>query len=454
MDMQRGSRKFLAVVIIAFLVVTLRPGNAAENSPVTALANRVAALTREVEGLEDQNAIEILQRTYGYYMDKALWTQVADLFTENGTIEVDPAGVFVGKARVRQYLQSLGPDGPQEGRLIDQMQLQPIISIADDGNTARGRWHSLVMAGWHKQKAYWGTAIYENEYRKEQGVWKISRLHAYNIMYADYAKGWGASALAGFWPGQAPQPDRPPTTKHRPYPEKYFVPFHYENPVTGGRVQGQDAAVQPSVPPGKLDQALSDLGARLERLNDVQSIERLQHVYGYYLDKQQWDTLSDLAAADGTIEIAQRGVYVGKQRVRDNLNLYGEPGVHHGVLHNHIQLQPVIHVSADGKTAHARARALSMLGTYGRVGVWGGSLYENEYVKENGVWKFKHDHLYTTMFTTYDEGWAAAPRAAPGISKDNPPDLPPSIVYEAYPKTFIPPFHYPNPVTGTVIVTP
>ena len=439
--------------IVLLLAIAPGSGSRAEDT-VMALNNRVAALAREVQQLEDQNAIEILQRTYGYYMDKALWTQVADLFTEDGTIEVDPAGVFVGKARVRQYLRSLGPEGPQEGRLIDQMQLQPIISIADDGSTARGRWHSLVMAGWHKQQAYWGAVIYENEYRKEQGVWKIARLHACNIMYADYARGWAESAVASFWPGQSPVPDRPPTTTHRPYPEKFFVPFHYENPVTGRHVHGKAAGVRASVPTGKLEQALSDLDTRLERLNDVQSIERLQSVYGYYLDKQQWDTLADLAADDGTIEIAQRGVYTGRKRVRDNLNLYGEPGVHHGVLHNHIQLQPVIHVSADGKTAHARARALSMLGTYGRAGVWGGSVYENEYVKENGVWKFKHDHLYTTMFTTYDEGWAAAPRAAPGISKDNPPDLPPSIVYEAYPKTFIPPFHYPHPVTGALIGMP
>jgi hypothetical protein len=405
-----------------------------------------------VQLLEDHNAIEILQRTYGFYIDKALWTHAADLFTDDATLEIDNSGVFTGKARVREYLFSLGPEGPQEGRLIEQMQLQPVIHVSPDGTTAKARWRSLVMAGEHQKQAYWGSVIYENEYRKENGLWKIAGLHAYHIMFTEYTQGWGEHAVADIWP-RTLAPDQPPTREHKSYPDHFFVPFHYENPVTGRPVYA-GAAAQTAVPPEQLEQALGDLDARLERLNDVQSIERLQNVYGYYLDKQQWDTLADLMAEDGTIEIAQRGVYVGRKRARDSLNLYGESGVHHGVLHNHIQLQPVIHIAADGKTAHMRSRALSMLGTYGRVGVWGGSVYENEYVKENGRWKFKHDHLYTTMFTTYNEGWAAAPRAAPGVSKDNPPDLPPSIVYEAFPKTFIPPFHYPHPVTGAEVRAP
>ncbi|MBF8270220.1 MAG: hypothetical protein HW386_1929 [Gammaproteobacteria bacterium] len=453
--MYKKQQNILSTISFYCFMFYTGAGIAAEDASLTALSDRVVALSREVQLLEDQNAIEILQRTYGFYMDKALWTQVADLFTDDGTLEIGPSGVFVGKVRVKDYLLSLGQEGPQEGRLIDQMQLQPVIHIANDGNNAKGRWRSLVMAGQHQGQAWWGSVIYENEYRKEGGVWKIARLHGYNIFYTDYAKGWAESAVASIGPDQPLAPDLPSTTEHTSYPEQFFVPFHYQNPVTGTAVDV--AAAIPDLTPIEsdiLEQTLSDLNTRLERLNDVQSIERLQHVYGYYLDKQQWDTLANLVADDGTIEIAQRGIYAGKKRVRDNLNLYGEPGVHHGVLHNHIQLQPVIHVDADGRTAHARARALSMLGTYGRAGVWGASVYENEYVKENGIWKFKHDHLYTTMFTTYNEGWAAAPRAAPGVSKDNPPDLPPSVVYEAFPKTHIPPFHYPHPVTKVEVRTP
>lgn len=446
------------IITTAVVICLLFPGrgNGADNAAVAALQKRAAALALEVQQLEDVNAIETLQRSYGYYMDKAFWSYAADLFTDDATLEIGTSGVFTGKDRIRAYLFSLGKEGPQDGRLINQMQLQPVVHVSADGKHAKGRWHSLVMAGHYKDKAYWGSVVYEDEYRKENGIWKIAALHAYNIMYTDYAKGWAKDAQADIWPGQRPAPDRPSTMDVKSYPDKYFAPFHYPNPVTGGAVDFANAgqAREAPVPAGRLQETISSLGKRLQRLNDINDIERLQHVYGYYLDKQQWDDLAALSADDASIEIAQRGVYTGRKRVRDNLNLYGEPGVHYGVLHNHIQLQAVVHIADDGRTAHARARALSMLGTYGRAGIWGGSIYENEYVKENGVWKFKIDHLFTTMFSTYDEGWAAAPRPAPGISKTNPPDKPPSIVYEAFPKYYVPPFDYPHPVTGEAITVP
>lgn len=427
----------------------------AQDGQLIALNDRVAVLTQEIQLLEDHDAIETLQRTYGFYVDKALWSHAADLFTDDATFEAGNSGVYRGKQNIRDYMFSLGVEGPQEGRLIDQMQLQPVIHVSPDGNTAKARWRSLVMAGWHRQKAYWGSIIYENEYRKERGGWKISKLHAYNIMFTEYDKGWARHAADDFWPGQRPEPDQPSTTEHKSYPDKYFVPFHYENPVTGKPVAfNTTGQMERSVSPENIKDAINKLAHRLGRLEDVHNIERLQHIYGYYLDKQQWDLLAGLFTDDGSIEISQRGIYAGKDRVRDNLNLYGEQGVHHGVLHNHIQLQPVVHVAEDGNTANVRSRALSMLGTYGRVGVWGGSVYENEYVKENGVWKFKKDHLFTTMFTTYNEGWAAAPRGAPGINQDNPPDLPPSEVYQAFPAAHMPAFHYPHPVTGEVITLP
>ena len=447
---------WIRLIVCSALLFPLA-GSGAEDTTVVALQQRVAALSREVQQLEDVNAIETLQRTYGFYMDKALWSYVADLFTDDATLEIGNSGVFVGKDRIKQYLFSLGKEGPQKGRLIDQMQLQPIVHVAADGRHARGRWHSLVMAGHYKQKAYWGIAIYEDEYRKEGGVWKISKLVAHNIMYSDYARGWARDAHEDIWPARKLAPDRPSTIDTRSYPDKFSVPFHYPNPVTGGPVIFADAGQPPAVetvPADRLAQTIQSLGKRLGRLNDINAIERLQHVYGYYLARQQWDDLAGLSAADASIEIAQRGIYTGRQRVRDNLNLYGEPGVHYGVLHDHIQLQAVIHIDSDGKTAHARARALSMLGTYGKVAILGGSVYENEYVKEGGVWKFKIDHLYTTMFATYKEGWAMGPRPAPGISKTNPPDLPPSVVYQAFPQPNMPPFDYPHPVTGAVIKVP
>jgi hypothetical protein len=197
-----------------------------------------------------------------------------------------------------------------------------------------------------------------------------------------------------------------------------------------------------------LEATVAALEQRVERLRDVDEIENLQSIYGYYLDKALWDPLADLFAEDATIEVAQRGIYVGKKRVREALELFGPQVLRDAHLHNHMQLQPVIHVAPDGQTAKLRSHAWSQLGTHGQRGFWMGGVYENEFVKVDGVWKFRKDHVYTTFSAFYDGGWALESRPAPGINKTLPPDLPPSDVYQAFPGVYVPPYHYQHPVTG------
>ncbi len=160
-------------------------------------------------------------------------------------------------------------------------------------------------------------------------------------------------------------------------------------------------------------------------------------------------------ADDGTIEIALRGVYVGRAAVRRNLNLYGQAGLDDGVLHNHMQFQQVIHVAPDGRTANLRSRALSMMGNFERNATWMGGTYENEFVKIDGRWLFHRDHQINTYFTPYETGWKdLAQRPAPGVTESNPPDRPPSYPFDMYPKNFLPPFHYVNPATGKPYTAP
>ena len=47
-----------------------------------------------------------------------------------------------------------------------------------------------------------------------------------------------------------------------------------------------------------------------------------------------------------------------------NLNLYGQTELDDGVLHNHMQFQPVVHVAPDGLRANLRSWALSMMGNF------------------------------------------------------------------------------------------
>jgi hypothetical protein len=407
----------------------------------------LARVQQIVTQLEDERAIEILQRTYGYYVDKNLRTQIADLFTEDGTLEIGGRGVFEGRQRIVRYLQWQGDPVQKvtQGRLYDHTQMQPVIHVAPDGFTAKGRWRALVFGGDYGGRSIFGDCIYENEYRKVRGVWQISKLHAYFVMYSDLESGWGVRATPNTRPDAAVPPDRPPTVVYDMYPGVITAPLHYENPVTGKPVFApltrSPAATETPV----------KLAGRLSRLEDARAIEYLHNAYGYYLDRWQWDDVTDLFAEKGTIEFAQRGVYVGKPRIRLSLELFGPQGLHQQEVFDHPQYQPVVHVAEDGNSAKARVREFGMEGKYGVDASISGGVYENEYVKEDGVWKIQSLHLHTTFVADLMKGWSAGPRPAPGADATLRPDRLPSVRYQSFPLYHMAPFHYPHPVTGVLV---
>ena len=421
----------------------LRAGAPASGSAGERLAEarRLAALVR------DEHQIEVLQRTYGYLVDKNLWTQIADLFTDDGTLEIGGRGVFVGKARVLQYLKYLG--APERGKLYDHTQMEPVVTVASDGLTARGRWRALIFgADQSKRMDFLGDAIYENEYRKENGVWKIAKLHAYFVLYTDFQRGWGVT----FWALTTPEvdlpPDRKPSARYEIYPGNTFVPYHY---MRGSSWPQPAASGLESVPAAQLKSAAAALDTELTRLEDTDAIENLQNAYGFYRDKWQWDDATKLFAAKGTREVAQRGVYVGREHVRRSFDLDGPAGLRQGEVAEHFLYQTVIHVSDDGKTARARVRELTLTGAFGKRAEVGGEVAENAFVKEGGIWKLQSEHQYTTFWADYTKGWSQGYLPIAGPSREIPPDHPPTEVYAAFPDYYLPPFHYSNPVSGRPI---
>ena len=220
MTMKKLSTASLAMILAAGATPALAQQSAAE---------RLDALDKRITRLEDLNQIERVQRTYGYFVDKGQWTQLSELFSDDATLEIGGKGLFLGKARVLEYMhKAFGPDGAKEGMIANHMQFQSIPDVSPDGKT-----------GWIRSRAYvmslggWGLPLYENQYVKENGVWKISRLSGPFTMYSSW-EGWAKFALNNTWPDKfEPAPDLPPSTVYLTYPAYYIVPFHYPNPVTG-----------------------------------------------------------------------------------------------------------------------------------------------------------------------------------------------------------------------------
>jgi len=206
--------------------------------PVPAMAQaspqaRLADYRERVERLEDQAAIENLQATFGYYFDKGLWSEAAALFTDKGSFEYGMRGVYVGRDRIERAMLLFGPQGLAAGHLNNHMMLQNVIIVADDGRTATGRWQGPVMLSEPNANGVWGVGIYENEYAKEGGVWKISKLHFYPVAWTDYDKGWMKSQLPMEGMSAVYPPDAPPTEVYRALPGNYVPPFSFDHPVSG-----------------------------------------------------------------------------------------------------------------------------------------------------------------------------------------------------------------------------
>ena len=205
---------------------------------------QVAELTERVERLEATRAVIKLQRAFGYYVDRGLWSEAADLFANDGTIEIGLDGVYAGKARIAEYLRRLhgGQEGLIYGQLNEWVTLQPAVTVAADGRSASARWRDLGMLGQYKKHAEWRDGIYENTYEKgADGIWRIRSLHLYVNFVAPYEKGWArlrpGEGLARSEASIAFPPDRGPTASYEAFPAVQVPPFQAPNPVTGRQVR-------------------------------------------------------------------------------------------------------------------------------------------------------------------------------------------------------------------------
>jgi len=235
---------------------------------------------------------------------------------------------------------------------------------------------------------------------------------------------------------------------------------------------------------------IAALTARIEKLEhelaiqqDIHQIRRIQYTYGYFIDKSQYNEVVDLFSDDGEVWFLG-GIFKGKAGVR---RLYierfqrgftqGHNGPRYGWLLDHPQMQMVIDVAPDRRTAHLRGRATMQAGQHETAEVdsfslaelearprlrrscwWEGGIYENSYVRENGVWKIKAIRYYPFWHGTFEEGWAKTPIDYVPNFKTLYPEDPrgPDAFIEPQPRlwpaTDTVAFHYPHPVTGNPIV--
>jgi hypothetical protein len=426
---------------------------------LAALKSRLKSMDAETTYVEAITQIQTLGRAFGFYTDKGYFGEAADLFTDDGSFQWGVDGVYKGKAHIRELLTLHGggsmTDGPglPFGRLNLRMQLQPVVTVAADGSSAHARWREWGLLGEYKKYATWGDATIEDDYVKQSGIWKIAARRYFLNFEAPYQGGWASlKPVSGNWQSEVAKSfpaDAPAPVQYQPFPAVFVPPYDYAD-GTLRAIQSRapfDAPKRPDDALGKLEAQADAKELQLARTHSVRAIENLQAMYGYYIDKGQWNKAASLFSRDATYEFGQSGVYVGKAHVERALSLMGPPGLAQGQLNNYVMAQPIINISEDNRTAKARWRSDVELARNGK-GRWGGGVYENEYVNDKGTWKFSKLHYYVTFWGDYDLGWQAKPYPMDPPSTVIPPDKAPTLLYQSFPKLNIVPFHYNNPVSG------
>ncbi len=210
------------------------------------LEAKVEAMEKELQRLKDIEAIRKLENAYGYYLINFMNQELIDCFTERGDATLEwPEGTFLGKDGVRQFFGNINKERNLEF-MHQMMQISGIIDVAPDGKTAKGRWWGFGAmaipmgdAGINQALA---CGVYENEFIKEDGVWKLWKIKWVPQYSAPLDKGWvrpervakprppreGEMRVPDWW-----KPDLPPKGIPYAYPSGYILPFHFRHPVTG-----------------------------------------------------------------------------------------------------------------------------------------------------------------------------------------------------------------------------
>jgi len=232
-------------------------------SEISQLKEVVATLSKEVGRLRDESDVRKLHHKYGYYLDKCLYQEVVDLFADHPDTYVEfLGGRYKGKEGARRLYVGrfsdafvAGRNGPVHGFLLDHAMLQDIVDVDDSGTHAWARMRTIMSAGTHESIAkthprgavqWWEGGLYENEYIKENGVWKIFKYRYAAFWHGDAAKGWSGTKpnfvpmLEKTYPEDPAGPDELAKDPKVLWPDTRVLPFHYPHPVTGKQVAEDD----------------------------------------------------------------------------------------------------------------------------------------------------------------------------------------------------------------------
>jgi hypothetical protein len=205
-------------------------------SQVEQLSHQMETMRFELGVLQDKDEIERLQYSYGFFIDNRMFREMADLFADAGAyMEIGGRGLYRGKERIHQFLLEVlgeGRWGLARDEVINHVQQQMLITVDPGRLHARARSRAEVQGNSPPgtPQLLLADGIYENEYVREGGKWKILGIRVAMTFYA------AVQRERVWFPTAPPSTLLPPDAPSQPVvPElgRQFNAWHFRHPVTG-----------------------------------------------------------------------------------------------------------------------------------------------------------------------------------------------------------------------------
>ena len=123
-------------------------------------------------------AIKQLKARYCWYCDDPHVQHLfPTLFTDDAVFTEEPLEEMHGIVEIKDFTRRYA----EEVAWSRHYAVTPLIEVADDGENATGRWQALLMSAQFvndEEQMLWASGTYVETYRKVDGDWKFSRIHA------------------------------------------------------------------------------------------------------------------------------------------------------------------------------------------------------------------------------------------------------------------------------------
>ena len=162
----------------------------------------------------------------------------------------------------------------------------------------------------------------------------------------------------------------------------------------------------------RLEQLNTKQQLQIERLQAAREIENMFSRYEYYHVNEQHQKVIDMFShkPSTTLHFGEQGYWQGPDAAKRGWSTLMGRTPQPGEMHFHPTMCPIVEVAADGKTAKGVWTTWGFeTGTDRKTGklksqyAWG--TYGVDFIKEDGVWKFWHFHIYRLASYEYNKPW-------------------------------------------------